>query len=129
LPAALAIGIFVFIARFGMAHDESRCPFREVETRRVATGLEVREEARRCLPEVEEHRWLVLREGGEPRELGRYPRRTAQPGQGLPWRARERDGRVIVTVTNVGRGDIVFREPPPDHRELYKSYTLSDAHR
>ncbi len=112
LPAGIAIGIFIFIARFSMAHDESRCPFREVEARAVSADAIVREESRQCLPEVEEHRWVLLRQDRGELELGRYP--LEQIGRGFPWHADLEEGRVVVTVTNEGRGDIVFREPTPD---------------
>jgi hypothetical protein len=113
LPALLAVGIFVFIARFSIAHDEVECPFHEVETRTVAEGARIREEARRCIPEIEEHRWLALRGEGEGLELGRFPLESAQIERGFPWSAAVDDGRMVVTVTNEGRGDLVFREPPP----------------
>lgn len=111
LPALLAIGIFVFIARFQLAHDEGRCPFHEVETRVVSPDLRVREDARRCLEEIEEHRWLVLRTGAEPLELGRFPLEAEQTERGFPWTAELEDARVVVTITNEGRGELVFREP------------------
>lgn len=111
LPAILSIGIFLFIARFQLAHDETRCPFREVETRDVAPGLRLREDARRCLPEIEEHRWLVVRAGAEPLELGRFPLEADQLERGFPWTVDVEDGRAVVTVTNEGRGELVFREP------------------
>lgn len=114
LPAIVAIGIFVFIARFSMAHDESRCPFREVETRVVGPDTVVREDSRRCLPEIEEHRWVLRREHQAELELGRYPLEAAEIEHGFPWRAALDDGRVVVTVTNEGRGELVFREPAPD---------------
>ncbi len=113
-PAVLSIGIFAFIARFSMAHDESRCPFREVETRAVTAEVSVREEARRCLPEIEEHRWMVARAGRPELELGRFPLEAAQIERGFPWVAISEDDRVVVTVTNVERGELVFREPGPD---------------
>lgn len=116
LPAFFAVGIFVFIARIGIAHDESRCPFHEVETRVVSAQVSVREEARRCLPEMEEHRWLAIRGRAPPLELGRFPLAAERIDAGFPWAAREEAGRVVVTVTNVGRGDLVFREPAPDAR-------------
>lgn len=111
LPAVLSVGTFAFIARFGMAHDESRCPFREVETRAVAPGIRVREDARRCLPEVEEHRWSALRAGRPELELGRFPLEAALIERGFPWTATIEEGRAIVTVQNEGEGEIVFREP------------------
>jgi hypothetical protein len=113
LPAVLAVGIFVFIARFSMAHDEARCPFHEVELRDLVAGVRVREEARQCLPEIEEHRWLVLRGEQAPLELGRFPLEAAHIERGFPWEASLVERRVVVTVQNVGRGEIVFREPAP----------------
>ena len=111
LPAVLAIGIFVFIARFQLAHDEGRCPFHELETRDLTPDLRVREDARRCLPEIEEHRWLVIRAGREPLELGRFPLEAEQTERGFPWTVALEDGRAVVTITNEGRGELVFREP------------------
>ena len=114
LPAVAAIGIFVFIARFSMAHDETRCPFHEVETRAVGEQVSVREEARRCLPEIEEHRWIAVRQGRPELELGRFPLEAEQIERGFPWDAVEDEGRAVVTVTNEGRGELIFREPAPD---------------
>jgi hypothetical protein len=114
LPAGIAIGIFFFIARFSMAHDETRCPFQQIETRVVSSSAIVREDSRQCLPEVEEHRWVLLRQGQREIELGRYPLESEQIERGFPWQATLEEGRVVVTVTNEGRGDIVFREPAPD---------------
>ena len=111
LPAVLALGIFAFIARFQLAHDEGRCPFHELETRAVTPSVRVREDARRCLPEIEEHRWLVIRGGREPLELGRFPLEADQTERGFPWTATLEDGRAVVTITNEGRGELVFREP------------------
>jgi hypothetical protein len=114
-PAVIAVGIFGFIARYSLAHDEARCPFSEVETR--ASGeVQVREESRRCLPEIEEHRWLAIRDGRAPLELGRYPLEAERVEHGFPWEVRQEEGRAVVTVINEGRGEIVFREPPPEQR-------------
>lgn len=114
LPAVIAVGIFAFIARFAIAHDESRCPFHEVETRQAEGGaVEVREEARRCIDEVEEHRWIAVR-GARELELGRFPLEAAQIERGFPWSIELEEGRAVVTVINEGRGEIVFREPAPE---------------
>ena len=113
LPAVLAVGIFGFIARFSLAHDEGRCPFAEVETRQVGPGLQVRQESRRCLPEIEEHRWLAVR-GGARLELGRFPLEADQVERGFPWTATLESGHAVVTVQNEGRGELVFREPGRD---------------
>jgi hypothetical protein len=111
LPAVLALFIFGFIFRYGWAHDEDRCPFHEVETRVVEGSVSVREDARRCLDEVEEHRWLVVRGDAEPLDLGRYPLEAELVETGFPWEARLEDGRVVIDVTNEGRGTFTLREP------------------
>lgn len=115
-PAVFALYILYFITRYSMAHDEGRCPYEHVETRPVAAGVRVREESRRCIDEVEEHRWLVERGTAPLDELGRYPLEADQISLGFPWVAAIEDGRVVITVQNQGRGEIVLREPLP--REL-----------
>ena len=52
----------VFMAQNEAAFDEATCPYQVMETREVAEGVEVREDARRCQADVEEHRWVLLRE-------------------------------------------------------------------
>jgi hypothetical protein len=100
-PAVFSLYILYFITNYSMAHDEERCPYAHVETRDVAAGVRVREESRRCIDEVEEHRWLV--------ERGTAP----QIEQGFPWQARIEEARVVITIENQGRGEIVLREPRP----------------
>lgn len=117
-PAVFALYILFFITRYSMAHDESRCPYAHVETRDVGAGLRVREESRRCIDEVEEHRWLVERGTAPPNELGRYPLEADQIAQGFPWTAVVQEGRVVITIENQGRGEIVLREPRPGDRDL-----------
>jgi hypothetical protein len=112
LPAVFAILIFVFLMRSGCAHDESRCPFHDVETRVIDTRTSVREQARQCVSDIEEHRWEVVRDGAEPLELGRLPHERL--GQPIPWTARIEDARVIIDVTNEPRGELTLREPFPD---------------
>ncbi len=112
LPAVMALFIFGVIVRYGWAHDEDRCPFHSVETRTIDASVSVREDARRCIEEVEEHRWVVLR-GGSELDLGRYPLEAELVEVGFPWEARVEDGRVVIDVTNEGRGTFTLREPPP----------------
>ncbi len=112
-PALFALYIMYFIAHYALAHDEERCPYALVETRAVAAGVRVREESRRCIDEVEEHRWLVERGTASPNELGRYPLEAAEIERGFPWRAAIEDGRVVITIENRGRGEFVLREPTP----------------
>lgn len=111
LPGIFAIIILAVITRYSMAHDEDRCPYHPVETRNVAAGVSVREDARRCIDEVEEHRWLIVRGTAQPLEVGRYPLEADQIDRGFPWEATIEDQRVVITVTNEGRGELVFREP------------------
>jgi hypothetical protein len=113
-PAVLVIGIFVWILRTGFAHDESRCPFHDVETRELDPHARVLEQARRCIEQVEEHRWMLVRDALPPRELGRMPLEQERIGEGFPWQARLEDGRVVVDVTNEPRGVFTLREPFPD---------------
>ena len=110
-PAVFAVYILFFISRYSIMHDEDRCPYAHVTTRDVGSGVRVREESRRCIDEVEEHRWLVERGTAPPRELGRYPLEAEQVDRGFPWRAEVEGGRVVITVTNEGRGELVLREP------------------
>jgi hypothetical protein len=112
LPAVFAIVIFAFVMRTGCAHDESRCPFQDVETRDLDAHASVLEQSRRCIEDVEEHRWLVVRDHGAPLELGRMPQERI--GERFPWEARIEDDRVIIDVTNEPRGVFTLREPFAD---------------
>lgn len=112
-PIALAVLIFVFMARYEAAFDESRCPYEEVEVRQLRAGLSVREDARVCQPGVEEHRWVVLREGYDPLEVALRPLRE-EDWEGYSWSAAEEEGRVRVEIRNPGHDPRVFREPPLD---------------
>ena len=111
LPPIMALGIMGFISWYSMAHNEERCPYHHVVTRPVGDGASVREDARRCIDAVEEHRWVVERGTAEPRELGRYPLEAAQVDRGFPWTADIEDGRVVIHIENEGRGEFVLREP------------------
>jgi hypothetical protein len=110
-PAVFAIVIFAFVMRTGCAHDESRCPFQDVETRTLDAHAGVLEQSRRCIEDVEEHRWMLVRDG-QRTELGRMPQERI--GQPFPWEARIEDGRVVIDVTNEPRGVFTLREPFPD---------------
>jgi hypothetical protein len=114
LPAVLAICIFVFILRYGWAHEESRCPFHDVETRVIDEHASVVESARRCMDAVEEHRWAVVRDGAPPNELGRMPLEQERISEGFPWTARIEDARVVIDVTNEPDGIFTLREPGVD---------------
>lgn len=114
LPAVFAIAIFIFVMRTGCAHDEGRCPFHDHERRQLDAHAAVLEQSRRCIEQVEEHRWLIVRDDAPPLELGRMPLEQERISEGFPWTARIEDGRVIIDVTNEPRGLFILREPFPD---------------
>jgi hypothetical protein len=114
LPAILAIAIFGWVIRTGLAHDESRCPFGDVTTRELDAHASVLEQSRRCVEEVEEHRWMLVRDHGSPVELGRMPLERSRIAEGFPWEARIEDDRVVIDVTNEPRGIFTLREPFED---------------
>ena len=112
-PLAVIALSMVLMARSTVAFDEDRCPYQEGQTRSVSEGVSVREDARNCQPGVEERRWVLLREGEEPLELGR--RRLSESGfEGYTWTATEEDERVRIEVQTPGLDPRIFREPSPD---------------
>lgn len=114
-PAILALGIFAHIARYQLAHRESVCPFVHVRHEAIANSVVV-EEKRRCLAEVEEHRWTVstpvVGTAAQAYELGRYPLSAEHIATGYVWTARIENDRVEVHVQNPARGEFVLRAPP-----------------
>lgn len=113
-PVLVAVGALVFIVRSELAFDEERCPYVDGEARVVREGLSVREDARECQPGVEEHRWVVLREGEEPREIGRRRLESRYFEGDYDWSAHEEEGRVRLEIRNPGQDLRVFREREPD---------------
>jgi hypothetical protein len=108
----LVVLIGIFVARSELAHDESSCPFADVEERSVIQGVRVLEQMRRCQEGVEERRWVVLR-GDHRREIGR--RRLHQPlyaAGAYSWDAQMRDGFVHIDIRNDGIDPAEFREGP-----------------
>lgn len=116
VPSVLLFaGVSFFVARTVYMHDEERCPFERVEVRDVAAGIDVLEEKRVCQEGVEEHRWLVVREDGARREVGR--RRLLQPAyEDYRWTATLEDGQVHIEVENEGVEAAHWREEPPSDR-------------
>jgi hypothetical protein len=111
LMLALVLGIFVFILRTERAHDEAKCPFEEIEQRAIGEA-NVIEEGRRCLPELEERRWLVSRGAGEPFELGRkrLPRERFE-AERAKWQVTEdAENKVILRLEIDGALLSEFRE-------------------
>jgi hypothetical protein len=70
LMVVAVLAVLMFIVRSESAHDEISCPFAR-RSERTLEGALVVEEARSCLPEAEERRWLVSRGGGKPLEFAR----------------------------------------------------------
>jgi hypothetical protein len=112
LPGAVApIAILGFIFVSELAHDEARCPFAQRTNQQLSVGVSVREDARSCLPGIEERRYSALRAGSE-RVLGRrrFARDAFDPSR-YRWRAElSPQGEVRVTVDNDGHAQAVFRE-------------------
>jgi hypothetical protein len=112
IPGAIApIVIFGFILLTESAHDEDKCPFRELSRRPGGPGGEVIEEGRRCIDDVEERRFVMLR-SGERYVLGE---RRFAPDLFSPdvysWEVKVSDeGETHVRVAQKGHGEVVFRE-------------------
>lgn len=119
VPGALApILIFGFIVLTESAHDEDACPFRELSRRPGAQGAQVIEEGRRCIADVEERRFVVLREG-ERYVLGE---RRFAPDLFSPdvysWEVKvSEQGETHVRVAQKGHGEVVFREGSDKERK------------
>lgn len=113
-PIAIIAFSMFFMAQNELAFDEVRCPFEEGETRLVSPGVSVREDARTCQEDVEEHRWVLHREGQAPREIARR-RLEARYFEGdYRWTAAVEEGEVEIEIVNPGHGSRIFRE----HSEL-----------
>jgi hypothetical protein len=103
--------ILGFVVVTELAHDEQRCPYTRVSEQSVAPGIRVREDARHCLPGVEERRYTAVRAQGE-RVLGRrrFDPAAFQPGA-YSWHVSLNAAQqVVVTIKNAGHADAEFRE-------------------
>jgi len=109
--------VFVFVVRTQRAHDETRCPYKELSRRTVDDGAIVVEERRSCLPNVEDRRY-VLRRGQHVQVLGRRlfdSAAFAAPAYG--WDAGVRDGgEVHIHIVTPGHESASFREGRPDEQ-------------
>ena len=96
--------VLVLVVRSEMAHDDAGCPFRAVESRTLGTSVRVTDERRRCMSSVEEHRWVVHRNGAAGKEIGRRRLDAAYYASSrYRWTAStEEGGKVIVKVENRG---------------------------
>ncbi len=115
LPVGVLAYSMIFMVQNEAAFDESTCPYAEVELRVVSAGVSVREEGRTCQPGVEEHRWVLLREG-EPEEPIGLRRLDAALYEHYSWTATiQEDDRVRLEITNGDEEDPrVFHEPHDD---------------
>lgn len=130
LPGVIApIAILVFIVLTEAAHDDARCPFRELSRRPASPGVEVIEEARRCLDDVEERRFVVVRDGRR-QVLGE---RRFSPDLFSPdiyaWEVKVSEaGETHVRVTQEGHGAVVFREGTERERAKALAKERAKAH-
>jgi hypothetical protein len=99
--------IFGLIVRSERAHDETRCPFAPGEVRQRSADVRVVEQVRRCLPEAEEHRWLVERAGAPRIEVARkrLDRERFSP-QRFSWQLEE-DARHLLVIKLLVDGALV----------------------
>ena len=106
---------FIFVSE--LAHDPQRCPYSRTSEQRVSDKITVREDARSCIPGIEERRFSAVRKDSET-VLGRrrFSRDAFEPGR-YRWHAAicER-GDVCVTVENEGHAQALFREGTPEER-------------
>lgn len=117
----LFLSVVFFVVRTERAFRESVCPFRPVASREVSGIGAVEEEARRCLPDVEERRWTLVRAGaGDPeaarRVLGtrRLATKFFAPGA-YRWRVEAEGARgLALRIENDGIDPAVFFEKPPE---------------
>jgi len=118
LPGAIApIAIFAFILFTETAHDEANCPFAELTRRTAGEGVEVIEESRRCIDDVEERRFVVVR-NGQRQAIGE---RRFAPALFAPdvysWEIKvSEQGETHVRVAQKGHGAVVFREGTESER-------------
>lgn len=106
---------FIFVSE--LAHDEKRCPYTYTSTQALNPEISVREDARSCLPGMEERRFTAVR-GVVEHVLGRrrFARAAFAPDQ-YQWRAElSPQGEVRVTVDNAGHAQAVFREGTAEER-------------
>lgn len=116
-PIGVAVFSFGFMAYSEYAFDEARCPYAEGTTREITDSVSVREDQRRCQDEVEEHRWVILREGAEPLEVGRRRLASTSFADGYRWEAADQEGRVRLEIYNPGMDVRIFREPERESGE------------
>lgn len=111
LMAVLVLVVFALVVRSESAHDEASCPFALVGERAVGEAMVI-EEARSCVPEAEEHRWLLRRPGQTTVELGRkrLPRERFDKSR-TQWKLSEdKNKQVVLEIQVDGRPFSAFHE-------------------
>jgi hypothetical protein len=96
LMVVTVLAIFVLIVRTERAHDEARCAFVKRSQRSLGEVVVV-EDARSCLPELEERRYSVARKNEPSFELAR--KRLPKPhfaGDRYRWTLREDEAHKLV---------------------------------
>jgi hypothetical protein len=119
LPGIVApLVIFGFIVLTESAHDDSRCPYRELTRRQLGAEIAVVEQVRSCVANVEERRYALQR-GASSRVLGerRFERAAFAPAR-YSWSATiSAQGEVQVVVRNQGHADLLLREGTAEEHE------------
>ena len=110
----MVLGVLIVLAliiRTERAHDEARCKFAQLSQRTLG-AVEVVEERRRCLPELEERRYLVRRGAEGAYELAR---KRLPPSlfaaERYAWKLREDESGLLVIELDVdGKRSSEFHE-------------------
>jgi hypothetical protein len=97
----MMLSILFLIVRTERAHDEGACKF-ALSSQRDLGSVQVIEERRSCLPELEERRYLVQRSGSERYELTRKRLPKAHfATDRYKWTLREDDKHLLVLRIDV----------------------------
>lgn len=117
LPAlGFPVVILLFILRNEYAHDESRCPYEVLTVERHDAGIEIVEERRSCLSNVEDRRYSARR-SDSVHVMGKRrlpPEAFKKPG--YQWTAELRQGQMHLTVITNGHPTAEFREGTAEER-------------
>ena len=111
LMVLLVMAVFALIVSSESAHDEAKCPVAR-RGQQPLGELVVIEEARRCVPEAEERRWLIARPDKPPFEFARkrLPLGLFNHKETNAKLERDKKGFVVLTLNVGGVGPTEFRE-------------------
>ncbi len=111
LMVVLVVTVFALVVRSESAHDEATCPFSKLSERKIGAATVI-EEVRSCVPEAEERRWLVQRQGRAPIEFGRkrLPKERFADGRTKWTLAEDKSKRLLLNIEVDGRPFSEFRE-------------------